>query len=231
MQSRLCVEIARAVALAGQSIEVNDLKFAAFELSQEIQRSFRELTLAEIAIAIDSGVKGKFGDYYGINVVSIIKWLNAYQESDIRKLCFTSYRKMLELKALPQQTSKSEAEIYQSNRLYAIEKFDGFLRDGYFDDWGNCTYSFLAEQQILNLTLEDKHRIYELARRRVTANLRESVVKDSTVRHILKQIEMGDGSDIYRVKMQAQKIALRDFFEMLRSQNRHLSEIIKDKIV
>lgn len=226
LESKLCVEIARTIALAGNSMEVNDLKFAASELANEIFQNFRMLSFAEVAIALDNGVKGRFGAYFGINVVSVVRWLTAYLESEERKECVRERIKLLELRAIPQIIPLTAQELYAKSRQYAIEKFDTFLERGEVEDWGNCTYDFLVENGIIDTPLADKHRIFEQARQHVIENLSHDVIRNPSVRHILTHIEQDSKNERYRIVIQAQKIALREFFEKLRDNGVHLSQII-----
>ena len=81
----LVVLIAHLYLLRGQQVEAGDLRFQAGELEQELRSSYPWLSLEEVRIALDNGVKKKYGEYYGLNVITYLDWIKAYNESEARR--------------------------------------------------------------------------------------------------------------------------------------------------
>lgn len=53
-------------------------------VAEEIVNNYARLELDEIAFALQEGAKGRYGDYQGINLKSVIGWLDAYLKSPER---------------------------------------------------------------------------------------------------------------------------------------------------
>ena len=83
--SILAVEIARTVSRAGHTMDENDLLFTCEEVAQLILEDYYPLHIGELPMIIRAGVFEKFGSYYGVNAVSINRWIASYMDSDCRK--------------------------------------------------------------------------------------------------------------------------------------------------
>ena len=76
--SILAVEIARTVSRAGHTMDENDLLFTCEEVAQLILEDYYPLHIGELPMIIRAGVFEKFGSYYGVNAVSINRWIASY---------------------------------------------------------------------------------------------------------------------------------------------------------
>lgn len=54
-------------------------------LSNDITTDYPKLKDEEIELAIREGVRGRYGEYFGINTVTVCKWLDSYMRSEKRQ--------------------------------------------------------------------------------------------------------------------------------------------------
>lgn len=62
-----------------------DKDYLANELADLIPRKFPSVRLAEIPLAFSRGIRGKFGSYYGLNVVSFEKFIEGHLSCESRE--------------------------------------------------------------------------------------------------------------------------------------------------
>ncbi len=60
---------------------------------EEIQTSFKTLTVEELPMIFHNGCRGEYGDFFGLSVVTFHKWLKAHTESEKRRTAVIELRK------------------------------------------------------------------------------------------------------------------------------------------
>jgi hypothetical protein len=68
----------------GRKIESEDAAVYAGAFTQDLINDFSYLDTLEIRIILNAGVRGKFGEWYGINPLTFYNWTSAYVNSDQR---------------------------------------------------------------------------------------------------------------------------------------------------
>lgn len=71
---------------------------------EELGHNYGYLEIGEVKTAIIEGSKGRYGDYFGINLKTIIGWLDGYLDSDARRVLIAARNMAMretEMKALP----------------------------------------------------------------------------------------------------------------------------------
>ncbi|MDR1913380.1 MAG: hypothetical protein LBQ68_02705 [Clostridiales bacterium] len=165
----LAVIVAAMFATAGQKPEKKDVKMICREVCKDLKNRYKGLTLDEVKIACDNGVRGDYGDYFGINVVSINKWLKAYYYSEERQ---RAQREKL-FKGLPQRTALTADEILQI-KVNAYREAYGLAAAGkYVPDLGNLVYNFLDSRGKISFTKEEKLVFVERARAELETEAKE----------------------------------------------------------
>lgn len=100
----------------GQKID-EDTKFLLVEeFYKEIENTpkFKNLTAKEIEVAFHKGVRGEYGEFYGLSVVTFTKWIKSFLESEYRanKIIEATNEKK-EIKEIdPDQAHKDYLEKY-----------------------------------------------------------------------------------------------------------------------
>ena len=151
----LSSSITRCYALAGVSkYSENDITLISITLAKDIFREYSNYTMEEINFCFDNGVKGKYGDYYGVNISVLLYWLEKYKTSDIRQRVRKAIEEEERQKALSADNRLSSAD---QDLQYAREAFRRYkngenlemLRPPYI-------YKTLQDRGIIHHTREQK---------------------------------------------------------------------------
>lgn len=94
-----------------------DLGILIAKLAADLQESYPSLTLQEVALCFELGAKGEYGDFMGLNLRTITRWLKCYQTSDLR------YRAVVE-----REQAKSQSALPPVSEAYKEEREWAFLR-------------------------------------------------------------------------------------------------------
>lgn len=76
--------VSHSAMVRGQDISLNGKSFIASEVYDEVIRKHTDLRIEEIPIVFRNGVYGRYGEYFGINALTIVKWFDEYLSSDER---------------------------------------------------------------------------------------------------------------------------------------------------
>lgn len=143
------VEIAKAVSRSGSTMSENDLRFTSEEVPQLILEEYHTLHIGEIPLIFKCGVFGKFGDFFGVNAVSINKWIASYLDSDCRKKAAQEVLQISVERQLPAKAPVTPQGEYASLRQMIGEAYDKYLRGEAISDPGCCHYKFLTQLGLL----------------------------------------------------------------------------------
>lgn len=226
----MVVNIGRLFALKGQQAETEDLKFMGRELMQSVKERYPGLTVQEIAIALDKGVKGDYGDYYGLNVITFLDWIKAYSISEAR-------RRALEEKAkaeIPEKVPPTPAEVEAMRRESALNHFRDHKKNKRLTCWivfKSHTYDYLYEKGVLRPTNAEKLKAMERAKEIVAREIKSDRtggkrVSESITNLIEQYIAKECTNESQRVIVRAKVICLEQFFDELIKNNQDLEPIL-----
>ena len=201
----LQVEIARTAVRGGTTMSENDLRFTCEEIAQLINDDFGTIHIGELPIILRAGVYGKFGESFGVNAVSVNKWIIGYVDSDCRKKAIQEIRRISAERQLPAKAPITPQSEYASIRKMLGESYDGYLRGEEIYDLGCCRYKFLAQLGLLKPTNKMKKYI------------------DSRGKIQKEEYELP--SDNERVS------ALYETFEKIRMSGQHILDIVPEQMV
>ena len=110
-----------------------DLGILIAKLAADLQESYPSLTLQEVALCFELGAKGEYGDFMGLNLRTITRWLKCYQTSDLRYQAVVERNRCPPFRPSPRLTRRS-ANGYScagclSNTGQAVRS-SGFIRRG-----------------------------------------------------------------------------------------------------
>lgn len=146
----LIVEIARAITRSGSTMSENDLRFTSEEVAQLILEEFYPLHVGELSIILRDGVYGKLGEFFGINAVSINKWIISCLDSDYRKKAAQKVLRISVERQLPAKAPVTPQGEYASLRKMLGAAYDKYLHGESISDPGCCHYKFLTQLRLLN---------------------------------------------------------------------------------
>lgn len=76
--------VSHSAMVRGQDISLNGKSFIANEVYDEVFSKCTDLRIEEIPIVFKNGVYGRYGEYFGINALTIVGWFESYLSSDER---------------------------------------------------------------------------------------------------------------------------------------------------
>ena len=94
-----------------------DVALLTGKLAADLQESYPSLTLQEVALCFELGAKGEYGDFMGLNLRTVTRWLKSYQTSDLR------YQAVVE-----RERAKAQAALPPVSEAYKEECERAFLR-------------------------------------------------------------------------------------------------------
>lgn len=97
-----------------------DLAIITAKLASDLAESYGYLTLGEIELCFELGLKNIYGEYHGINMRSITRWLQSYKTSELRYNALKKKQQEDCQKALPavSEDYKREHELNFLRNVY-----------------------------------------------------------------------------------------------------------------
>lgn len=181
--------------------------------TQELISDFSYFTLDEVEIAIVKGLRGEYGEYQGINNLSLYKFLIKYKESMQRKEAIEKQRKYIDALTKPKELSNEEKEKI----LYvgALRKFSEFKKNKSVYDAGGVTYNYLTRLGIICYDEEKRQIFKERAKHKLKEQTmmkgKKQTMSGIQVQDFIKLIT----DDNFMVICEAKSMALNDFFKSL----------------
>lgn len=221
--------VARIYALRGTPIGTENLKFVSSELNRSICERFPFLTVQEIGIALDKGVKKDYGDYYGLSVVTFLDWIRAYSKSDE----YYEARRIKADRALPEKVPPTPEEIEKHKRDSIVWAF-AFYRDKKFlIDYQNTCYRYLVDNGILKLSEAEKKQIIEEAKKDIVsreADRRGIRSKDiHTIGELIPAVARDIAPGAAQLDFTAKRIAVQQYFDRLITAKKDIKDVLPAK--
>lgn len=117
--SSIVIEV---IQISGRVMDDADKLFLIEKTKEELLNEYRYLTGTEIRYAFAQGVRGRYGDYYYINLPTFIKWLDKYLDSEERQRVINNKTKKI---SVDHQLAKSNnwsdedlASLYRQRANY-----------------------------------------------------------------------------------------------------------------
>lgn len=191
-----------------------DRNYLTIEIHKLIRGKYHFLGIKEIKLAFRNGIQKVYGEYYGVNFVSLSMFLKAYSESqercDARVQLQTETRSSRLLEA-PQQEFDGEAWV---EKLFAE-----FKENGTCEDHGNLAYDYLNKNGLIKLSYEQKEIIWNEAQAFCKAKLKAEKEANRNLFHIRelekKLIEVLEAKQSPMVVVKAKQLALIEHFKGL----------------
>lgn len=219
--------VVKAFQDTGQRIDEADQTYLKSALLTEARR-YPNLRIEEIPVAIERGVRREYGDYFGINVVSISGFFRGYLASQERSEAAKELNKL----ALPEPTKPTESAIRAMETEMIVNAYDKFRNDGYYLDFGNHVYRKLDERGLITFTPERKREFMEMAKKSVeaknnpaTALTREDRAKrQSVIERLANAIKTADPL----IVREAKQIALTEYFTGLKEMDIEIKQLLEE---
>ncbi|WP_459186687.1 hypothetical protein ACGE0T_10915 [Parabacteroides sp. APC149_11_2_Y6] len=193
-------------AQAGQTILPNELATMANALFRDIQARYSSLTMQEVRVAFENGVRGDYGTFYGLSIVTFNNWLKAYKQSEERYKAVKSLNRAKN--ALP---APGEAYNNQKMKEMCLRYFDSYKKTGNPGFACVTVYQFLQKEKVINQSKEYKLSVMEKVR-----NSKKGKGALKFPDEILEN----------RIKCEAVEICLKAFFQELIEMDMELKDVM-----
>ncbi|WP_131535521.1 hypothetical protein [Pedobacter nototheniae] len=221
------IGIAKSMAdLNHKPIPDQDLNYFVNELTNNIRKkeNLNNIRAIEIPEAFARGIRGKFGEYFGLNVISCEQFIEGYLESKER----------LELgKTLPAPEIKYEPDNetkFKTAKGNALNAFETFKAKGDYDLISLPAYSFLDGIKLIQFSIEEKYDFIAEAKVELKKQLESKKTKEfkresrNKLVHMISHLAEGGCKD--QVVIMAKKLALKAFFESIVLEDINLTQMI-----
>lgn len=227
-------------AIRSAEIESSNIQYMSKELARAVWERFPGISIAELGIALDKGVKRDYGDYFGLNVVTFLDWVRAYFYSPERKIAVSEKNQL----ALPPKTVPTEKEFEELRRQNTISMFELYKHYGVLIGDPSYPFAYLENKKILDLTREEKLSIFEEAKKfamksyvpakdltdpeeNKRANKATKVCRPlDTAFGVILRDRLGYDLDKIAV-IEAKRISIARFFDRLIAEGKNIADILK----
>ncbi len=212
IESYLVKQIATIFMLKGQEISEAALLMQSQLLKTELEKYFPSITAERFEKALNMGVRGEFGEYMGLNIITYNSWIKSYQvkpkyvkPSDDCNLPSDDQLKRLE-HDWKLATQKQFSDFKQSERLDIV--------------FPTTQYKEFFERGLLNvddyrayLESAKRHIIEEKKKKRLTSPAYKLKPLSEIINRISNGIENEDDNAI--IEAQAKKEAIENYYRSI----------------
>lgn len=233
IDSCVSTSVEKAIFFLGLKTAIDDRNAIKITVISDIKKHFSNLTLSEISIAIDNGVRGKYGGVIGLSPKDVYNWIDAYSKSAERNM---AKGEIITQKVKNEPTADEKFTVGKDLCLELFAKYEASQQ---------LTMSALAVYEYLkslDLIQKDyKIGIYKQAVEETIKNKRIEVTLSQDLHRrrimnaeleILEQNYLNDGltqDQHNEVLRTGRKIILKNWFDDLIINEENLEELIEAK--
>lgn len=158
----------------GINLEKEEINYIKTRVVDDIIRDYSSFSLDDVRLAFYYGVRGEFGDYFGINPITFYSWLKSYKTQMLPSI----YKEVT-----PLLLKSKEQEDFFDYRIFDLELKDNLClalenlakngEHGLYD-FGNVYYNFLNRLELIDLNEEKMLLCKDFAKNKVKLSLSES---------------------------------------------------------
>lgn len=224
----------------GVNMEKDDINYIKKRVTDDIMKDFKGLSLEDVQLAFYYGVRGEFGEYYGINPITFYGWLKSYKNVLLPSVLKEVLPLLPKMEEKEVEIDKKEFDITMLNNLCAY--YSKLISGSAYDlfDIGNIYFSFMNRMEMINLSEEEWIEINDLAMGEVKLELSEqnkSLLNQGKSLHRInltdafKEIEAGENKSYNSmIEIYAKRLALKKCLQKLAENKIDLLHILTLKI-
>lgn len=189
----------------------DEIKAIIGALLTDVKMFWKTLTLDELKLAANRGIRGLYGEIIGVSVASLSKCFNSYmgdlQRQSAKKLLADA--NMIDTKPQP-----SEEEIKNTRIEIILNAFEKYQKTGFYDDLGNYVYDCLKTAKVISYTGKEVNEFIVTAISNLVSR-KQSALMDcadlSEGRKMKRDIEYLSGEEVVvtpEIKAEAKRIML-----------------------
>lgn len=216
----------------------DELGYLLDRLPARLKRLFPSVRLNELPIAIENGTCKEYGEYYGLNVAEIVRFVRAYTESTARVNTAKVFLKPVE-EEKPAPPADKIFNLYKHNLIEAFEKMKV---GGSFEVNGPGLYDFCDAIKIVSFTTAEKYDILAEAAQAVIRDqqLKLSVLVEDFQRKPHKRIIEAINESVEHQKplpndvatlviMKSKYLSLKAYLQSVEVDEINLAELVENK--
>jgi len=208
VQSDIIKILSKTYLDSGKIIDTKELLSLSGGVLNEVKRYFPNLKVGELDLCFQNGVRGLYGDNFGLNIVTFHKWINEYMKEDKRA-------QALKIKNAPYIEPKKEPSPEEKIKIrdeFISHVEYTYKNSGHFGVYSACidevykvlvqikkiidieyTYNIDEAYDVVLEDLEQRMKTNDLMLRRKLTAQKETLTKDSKeVITMAKQITIED---------------------------------------
>jgi len=226
------VSVNKVIADKGVRMEIDDINYLKKSISLDIIRDFSTLSLEDINVCFSMGVRGKLGDYYGINVATLYQWLDKYKNEVLPMANGEIYDKMPKPMEIETEV---DYKAFDNSLVKTIQNIlIGEIELNNYNDYGNVHYNLLDKFNFIQFTPDEKIEIFNRAKDVVKHNLTKknlSLIEQGksiqviNTEKFLNEIEINSKTKNDIIIIEAKKIAFRDCLRRIENTEKFIEEL------
>lgn len=227
----LLISVHKAFSDKGQRVDPADMDYIVDNLADSVLFACPFVRIEEIPIAIQKGILGDYGEYFGLNVSTFTNFV---------KLHYTSLNRANLAKQSIVSTTKvyepTESEIFERDKDLLIQSFEWFKSKGFFEDHGNYIYKIAAKKLgVLRVSDERQKEYLTLGKTKAVEKLRNDLLQRPMERQkigtmIVEATDLKPGTDgIKLVYKEALQIAIINWFKELLEFGTEIKDLLTDQ--
>jgi hypothetical protein len=217
---------AMAKAFADMGLKTDDrhdeITYLVQNMPAEVLRNLPNIRLDEITVAINRGILQQFGEYYGLNVATFMRFLTAHYQSEQRLAAIKARQTII-----PERENPTP-EVLHQNRLNRMQiAFNQYKTKGYYNDYGSLVFDAInAMGKIPFDTTREAQILAQAKQNLVNRYSRISMYPDERagLRSTLNSIMHGEAANL--ILIEAKRITLFELFDGLIEQGVEVLEWI-----
>lgn len=217
--------IAVVIWESGFNYEEKDQEMLIEYMVNVIKTDYYFLTLEEVKIALQKGVRGRYGEIHGINIRMMCLWLDAFIE-DKKPIMLALPKPKKEEEVKKELTEEQIKENKWKWLNWCISSFEEYKEKGKTDffDFGNSLYNYIRySMKLVDLTKEETDDIWTKAvgkfKSENSIENARNVGNKIDLRSNLERLEKGEASVHEKVRVIARRMALPKLFDKIKVAN------------
>lgn len=219
-----------------KEISEDDRQYLVNELTENIIKYHPAIRLSEIPEAIALGVRGRYGEFYGLSVVTFLKFIEQYLLS-AHRIAIVKERPADDAPRQPPDM-QTQFETAKHNALYALQRKQERIDNAAI---ATAVYDFLDGIRLIRFTTREKQDMMADATRELIDELkyklmvsppaeRTAIKRDiDAYNSVITEHKAVDHRLFTLVKRRAKKLALDAFLNNIILEDEDLSRLIEEK--
>ncbi|MFD2594713.1 hypothetical protein ACFSSD_05235 [Sphingobacterium griseoflavum] len=214
----------------GQMVIPSDMDHIVNNLIDMVLEHCPFIRIGEIPIAIEKGILGDYGDYFGLNVVTFTNFIKTHYASQNRaNLAKQAIVRHDEIK------EPTESEVLEQDKILLKSAFEKFKSSGRYEDHGNYLYKVAAKKlNLFELSPERQKEYLEQGKIIAIEKLKNEQIQRPNERKRISKImdqanNLEKGSDgVKLVYKESLQIALTNWFKELIEMDAEITDLLTD---